>query len=620
MALTNKKKDNYLPSMKYLVFCVLSILFFSIYLYSCANRTIPTGGPKDTIPPTLIKVKPENKSLNFDGDEIVLTFDEFIKTKDINSQLIITPRIDEENFYKVNKQTLTIELNQKLDSNTTYTFNFQESVQDITESTPARDLVIAFSTGTYIDSLSIFGNVVDLLSNKPVKNAVVALYEANDTLDLFNSKPQYFTRTKEDGTYRIENLKADTFKIYAFADPNKNLTNQSDAEPYGFVAEPIILDSMNTPIDIPIIKRNVKEFLVQSARPNGKYYEIKLNKYIEDYTLRSLEDTDDSLVSNPIIDQNVIRIYNTIATDSLLTEITAIDTIGQKLVDTVAIKFPATQRASDPISSSITPKSNQAIEEKFTAEITFNKPTSIISLDSAFIYYDSLYIDPIRLEELSWNKYHNILTINKNLEKAALDRIKVVKDSIALAARNTQADSLADSTAVETIPEQSEVATEQEPDNRGGRLRRQNNEKAPPKPKNKFAKSDAQVILFFGRNTFTSVENDTIPEILSTYSFKNTKDTGIIKGTIITDKEAFTIQLLDKNLKPLNEIKNTRNYNFSLIPPGEYVLRILIDNDGNGTWDPGNILENQEPEDIFFYKEPVIIRANWERELDDIEF
>ena len=619
--MASKKKDIYLPSMKYLVFCVLSILFFSLYLYSCANRTIPTGGPKDTIPPTLIKVKPENKSLNFDGDEIVLTFDEFIKTKDINSQLIITPRIDEENFYKVNKQTLTIELNQKLDSNTTYTFNFQESVQDITESTPARDLVIAFSTGSYIDSLSIFGTVVDLLSNKPVKNAVVALYEANDTLDLFNSKPQYFTRTKDDGTYRIENLKADTFKIYAFADPNKNLTNQSDSEPYGFVAEPIILDSMNTPIDIPIIKRNIKEFLVQSTRPNGKYYEIKLNKYIEDYTLRSLEETGDSLVSNPIIDQNVIRIYNTISTDSLLTEVTAIDTIGQKLVDTVAIKFPPTQRASDPISSAVSPKSNQAVEENFKAEITFNKPTYLNSLDSAFIYYDSLLIDPIRGEELTWNNYHNILTINKRLDRAALDRLKVVKDSIALAVKNRQAESLADSTVVETLADtQSEVATEQEPNNRGGRLRRQNEEKAPPKPKNKFAKSDAQFILFFGRNTFISIENDTIPEILSTYSFKNTKDTGIIKGKIITDKEAFTIQLLDKSLKPLNEIKNSRNFNFSLIPPGEYVLRILIDNDGNGTWDPGNILENKEPEDAFFYKEPVIIRANWERELDDIEF
>lgn len=614
--------------MKYLLFCTITVLFMALYLYGCANRTIPTGGPKDTIPPNLIQVIPENKSINFDNDKIILTFDEFIKTKDINSQLIITPRIDEDNFYKINKQTLTIELNQKLDSNTTYTFNFQESVQDITESTPARDLVIAFSTGSYIDSLSIYGEIYELLTNKPVKDAVVALYDANDTLDIFNSKPQYFTKTKEDGSYRIENLKADTFKIYAFADKNKNLTNQSDSEPYGFIAEAILLDSMNTPISIPILNRNVKPFVTQSARPNGKYYEVKFSKYIEDYSVRSLEETTDTIVSNPIIPQNVIRIYNTISTDSLRAEITAIDTIGQQLVDTVSIKFPATQRASDPISSSITPKANQAIEEQFEAEIIFNKPTYIQSLDSAFIYYDSLYIDSITQENLTWNKYHNILTINKKLSKSLLEEIKATNDSIALSLANAATDTLSDSTTIATgiEPTQEEATDEEEQsaqsDNPRAPLRQRGKDKETEaaKPKNKFAKSNSQIILFMAKSTFVSVENDTLPEILATYSFKNTKDTGIIKGKLVTDKSAFTIQLLDKSFKPIYELKDSKTFHFKLIPPGEYLLRILIDNDENGTWDAGNILENKEPEDIFFYQEPIIIRANWERELEDIEF
>src|SRR5690606_29310666 len=108
--------------------------------------------------------------------------------------------------------------------------------------------------------------------------------------------------------------------------------------------------------------------------------------------------------------------------------------------------------------------------------------------------------------------------------------------------------------------------------------------------------------------------------ILATYPFKNIKDTGLIKGKIITDKQAYTIQLLDKSFTPLFEAHNSKNYQFTLIPPGEYILRILIDNNENGTWDEGNILENKEPEEIYFYKEPVIIRANWERELEDITF
>src|SRR5690606_23234407 len=131
--------------MKSILYILLTLLTGSLYLYSCANRTVPTGGPKDTIPPRLINAIPKDKSLNFRGDKIVLVFDEFIKTKDLTNQLIVTPRLGEGAFtHKINKTTLTLDLNEKLDSNTTYTFYFQESVQDINESTPARDLVLAF--------------------------------------------------------------------------------------------------------------------------------------------------------------------------------------------------------------------------------------------------------------------------------------------------------------------------------------------------------------------------------------------------------------------------------------------------------------------------------------------
>lgn len=605
--------------MKYLLFCFITVLTASLYLYSCANRTIPTGGPKDTIPPTLIKVNPEHKSLKFDGDKIVLTFDEFIKTKDINSQLIITPRLDEENEYKVNKNVLTIELNEALDSSTTYTFNFQETVQDINESTAARDLVLAFSTGTYIDSLSIQGTVVELLSNKPVKGAVVALYDAHDTLDLFNSKPQYFTRTREDGTYSLENLKADTFKIYAFNDQNKNLTAQSDIEAYGFKANDIILDSMNTLINIPLIRRNVKEFKVQSARPNGKYFDVKFNKYVEDYDVRVLLQNDsDSVTTSPIENKSAIRFYNTILADSIATEITAVDTIGQTLIDTVNIKFPTTQRSPDPISFNVEPASNQKVEEAFIGTITFNKPTYINSLDSAFVYYDSLTIDSIKPSDFSWNKFHDILTIEKKLSKSILDNIKLKSDSLMQESIIRKNDSLSvtpgeitdvENQATEKIGKL--ALTKDNTEAKGG--------EAEAKIKNKFDKTGSQLIIFFSNNTFESVENDTIPEILLNYSFKDNKDMAMVKGKIVTEKENFIIQLLDKNFKPIKELSNTKNFTFRLLPPGEYQMRVLIDNDGNGIWDPGNILEGKEPEEVYFMKDLILVRANWEIELEDIE-
>src|SRR5690606_21284497 len=109
------------------------------------------------------------------------------------------------------------------------------------------------------------------------------------------------------------------------------------------------------------------------------------------------------------------------------------------------------------------PKSNQAIEENYKAEITFNKPTYTVSLDSAFTYYDSLFIDQFTQEELTWNKHHNILKINKKLDRSILARIKATKDSIELQQKNIEIDTVTSSeTELEPIdPEANEINEEE---------------------------------------------------------------------------------------------------------------------------------------------------------------
>lgn len=607
--------------MKYIIFTIFTTLFCSLILYSCANRGVPTGGPKDTIPPQLIKVIPADKSLNFDGDEVVLTFNEFIKLEDIANQLIITPRIKEEEpeegqpkeepiAYKLNKYTVTIAFKEPLDSSTTYTFNFQESIQDITESNPAEDLVIAFSTGDYIDSLFITGKVNDLLTNKPLEDAIVALYPSGDTLDIFNSKPQYFTKTDEEGLFRLENLKNASYKIYAFLDKNKNLTAQSDSEPYGFLPVKVDLDTSITDIFIPLIKRNVGEFRVQSTRPNGKYYEIKMNKYVDKHQLTVLENSD-SLVSNRTdAEPEVIRIYNTITSDSVQTVFTAVDTIGQTITDTVYVQFPPTKRKSNPISHKMVPASKTPITEEFSATINFSKPIKTINLDSAFFYYDSLTVDTITIEDLSWNKFHDQLTLTKKLDKKLLEKPEVEEVPIA--------DSLALLPAQEEQPVRGDSENEQTTASETGDNIKEEEQQKPKK--SKFQKNENELMLFMASGTFISIEEDTIPEIKAVYTFLKSEDVGLIKGTVNTEKESYFIQLLNSRYEVIKEIKGAAQYTFNLIPPGEYILRILIDNNGDGVWYPGNILENVPPEDVYFYEGPVVIRANWERLLDEITF
>ncbi|NJN28207.1 MAG: Ig-like domain-containing protein [Cyclobacteriaceae bacterium] len=83
-------------------------LCLAIIIASCAQITPPTGGPRDTIPPSRISSNPDNQSINFEGKNITISFDEKIKTDKLKEQLIITPLIESKYDFLVKKNTFKI--------------------------------------------------------------------------------------------------------------------------------------------------------------------------------------------------------------------------------------------------------------------------------------------------------------------------------------------------------------------------------------------------------------------------------------------------------------------------------------------------------------------------------
>jgi uncharacterized protein (DUF2141 family) len=53
-----------------------------------------------------------------------------------------------------------------------------------------------------------------------------------------------------------------------------------------------------------------------------------------------------------------------------------------------------------------------------------------------------------------------------------------------------------------------------------------------------------------------------------------------------------------------------------LMEPGEYELRILLDNNNNGKWDPGNYLKRIQPEKAITLDKKLQIKANWDNERE----
>jgi len=236
-------------------------LILAVIMVGCAKRGSITGGLKDTIPPTLRFSSPENFSTNFNAKEIRITFDEYIKIKDVTKQLIISPPMKYAPVITPTSASkyINIRLKDTLQPNTTYSFNFGSSIQDNNEGNPYQQFKYVFSTGTYIDSLTLKGVVKDAYK-KDVDNFVsVMLYEINDTFNdsvVYTQNPRYITNTLDSlKTFNLENLKEGTYLLVAMKDANSNNRFNPKSEKIGFH----------------------KEFI---KIPNDSTYEIKLFKEI----------------------------------------------------------------------------------------------------------------------------------------------------------------------------------------------------------------------------------------------------------------------------------------------------------------------------------------------------
>ena len=57
-----------------------------------------------------------------------------------------------------------------------------------------------------------------------------------------------------------------------------------------------------------------------------------------------------------------------------------------------------------------------------------------------------------------------------------------------------------------------------------------------------------------------------------------------------------------------------RPIEFNNLNPGNYMIRVIFDDNANGIWDTGHYLEKKQPEKISYYPDIIEVRANWELE------
>ena len=345
-----------IPELKKIqsLFLIVLVLSFS----QCAKKGRPSGGPKDEDAPLFVTADPPYESINFDKDEINIYFDEYIKLKDINKQLIISPPLNPNNPSLISPQGspskyINIKILDTLLANSTYIFDFGNSVQDNNESNTLERFKYVFSTGKYIDSLTLEGNVKNSFKSENIENIKLLLYRLDSSYTdsaIYKRKPDYVTSTLDSSNYKFSNLRKGNYLLVALKDLRSDYVFNPKTDEIGFLKDTISLprDSIVTSVvsifkeELPYIFKRGKE--LRKGQLIFGYEGKTSNLKIE--TLSSVPDDFQTIIF-PEKGKDTLNLWHSpIEKDSLIFKVSnnnsSIDTVIVKLrkkkIDSLEIK------------------------------------------------------------------------------------------------------------------------------------------------------------------------------------------------------------------------------------------------------------------------------------------
>jgi uncharacterized protein (DUF2141 family) len=545
---------------------ITAFILAACLLGACARQGAPTGGPKDTTPPkvdTLTSTR--NFSTRFTARRIELVFDEWIALSDVGNQVIVSPTLSKrpEITLKGKKITVVLPEEDTLRPNTTYTINFGTAVKDFHEGNPAENLRFVFSTGDYLDSLTVSGSVLDAFSGEPLEKMSVMLYDITSDSVVRKEKPYYMARTDKVGLFAIPNVRAGNFKIVAIEDLSGDLKWDGQNERIGFADSLLsVNDSARAPVQLKVFKNQSKPRL------------------LDDRTLRY------GLVK---------LVFSTLAEPvDLRPEVPELRFVTEKVQDTLLLWYDMPV----PAGWQLFVGENDTVKVKDFAREDFLKNHKI-SLGSEAATGGSRASGKIGAPAARPNAPKTIKTFNQPPGKPAVfsfnspvsatdtSRWLLVADSMRVYDFSVAADS--------AIPRNLKMALAW-----------------------KFATSYKLTLLPGAVTDFYGVSNADTLELA--YNVHAEKQLGGLNLTLegLIPRSSYVLQLISGNTveeeRRFVADLTTQKLTFTGMPAAAYTARLVEDRNGNGRWDSGDYFAHRQPEAIFTKKlDP--LRANWELEI-----
>ena len=594
------------------------LLFVSAFLSRCASMMTPTGGPRDSLPPVIVNMTPDNFSTNrplVNHEKIYLEFDEFVQLKDQQKEFFTSPQMKKKPLVSLRGRGVVIQLRDTLEANTTYSLNFGSAIRDNNEGNPLYSMRYVFSTGPEIDSMVMSGYTADSYKADSVSKSFIWFFPADSVENvaeydstIFKYKPAAIARAENNGIFIAQNLKPIAYRVYAVQDKNDNQIYEPGSDQVGF------LEGTYNPREQPDFAMwydSIRQYVVAEPQLYLRMFTDKaFRRQVLSQSERPLQHK--AMLYFAAAHPQIERIrFDSIPEDRVIFDP---QTVGR---DTIALWFNMP---------------SSALPDTIKGEITYFKHDTVNVLQSV--------TEPLKL---AW-RFIETKEQEKEREKLERDRRK------AEAAGEEWVEPKKENPFAYKLPLSGEVNPENHltmdfdypltkldsaamlltlthPDNsiedipvylvRDTAQLRRYYIRAP-------WKTGGQYTLTIPEGAITDVAGFSNDSIIGKYTVLDPEKFATVKIHVTgkDDSSKYILQLLDGNnaLKQEKRDVTTGDWQFNFVPAGEIKFRVIEDKNGNGKWDTGNVVERRQPERAEIYandegEDTFATKANWEVEF-----
>jgi hypothetical protein len=395
----------------YLIYSLIILLI----LESCARRGRPTGGEKDKDSPIMITAFPNHETINFKSEKIRINFDEYIKLKDINKQLVISPPMENQPIITpvgTASKFINIKILDTLKENTTYTFNFGNSVEDNNEGNPLEQFKYVFSTGSYIDSLIVSGKVSDAFNKGPDEDLSLLLYEVTEDYTdsiIYKERPNYVANTLDSVGYEMTNLKSGKYLLIALNDFSNNNKFDPKQDKIGFYPNFINLPTDST-FNLSLFKEELPYKFMRASEVKKGHIFFGYEGNAEGTKIEPLDTVSKDYKSTLVFEKDMDSIsywYTPSELDSILFKVSY-----KNEIDTVTVKLRSKEIdslvVSKAISSNFSLRDTFAIKTNIPIQKIDKSKMSLIDKDSINVNFTtSLDVSKMKLKLNFEKKFDN---------------------------------------------------------------------------------------------------------------------------------------------------------------------------------------------------------------------